>query len=157
VHDRSRLYKNTRTLYLYTVLYRSLCWRIHFKDSSAIYNDLGCRWTLTSWFLRLAAVCEAALMWSPNTEAGRRHQRPLRSSDWDAAGLAGCHNDARVRSHNVIPRDAIMMSVMTDAPTNDHVAIWYSMRGRGVGSGVVVTNTNNKTLVYCITGSAEWF
>jgi len=40
-----------------------------------------------------------------------------------------------------MPRDAMMMSVMIDAPTSDQVAIWYSMRGLGVGSGVVVTST----------------
>jgi len=34
-----------------------------------------------------------------------------------------------------------MMRVIMDAPTSDHVAIWYSMRGLGVGSGVVVTST----------------
>lgn len=72
--------------------------------------------------------------------SGCRHQRPPCNNDLDAGSLLGCHN-APVRSHNVMPSDAIMIRVMTDAPTKDHVAIWYSMRGRGVGSGVVVTNT----------------
>jgi len=42
-----------------------------------------------------------------------------------------------------MPSAAMMIRVMTDAPTNDHVAIWNSMRGLGVGSGVVVTGTIN--------------
>jgi len=76
------------------------------------------------------------------THPGRRHQVSPCNNESVTAGLLGCHDD-RVRNHNVMPRDAIMMSVMNDAPTNDHVAIWYSMRGLGVGSGVVVTSTIN--------------
>ena len=72
--------------------------------------------------------------------AGWRHQRSPCNNDCCAGSPLGCHND-RVRNHNVMPRDTMMMRVMTDAPTSDHVAIWYSMRGRGVGSGVVVTST----------------
>jgi len=84
--------------------------------------------------LTLVAICTRF------KHQGWQHQISPCNSDCEAASLGGCH-DARVRSHNVMPRDAIMMSVMMHAPTRDHVAIWYSMRGLGVGSGVVVTNT----------------
>jgi len=81
---------------------------------------------------------------------GWQHQVSPCSKDCDATSLFGCQ-DARVRSHNVMPRDAMMMSVMIDAPTSDQVAIWYSMRGLGVGSGVVVTSTVKHRLQYSCT------
>ena len=76
---------------------------------------------------------------------GWRHHVSPCNNDCDVASLLGCQ-DARVRSHNVMPRDAMMMRVMIDAPTSIHVAIWYSMRGLGVGSGVVVTSTVKQIL-----------
>ena len=85
-----------------------------------------------------SAVRASVAIWLQFTfiHAGWQHQRSPCSNDCDAGSPLGCHND-RVRRYNVMPSDTMMMRVMMDAPTSDHVAIWYSMRGLGV----VVTGT----------------
>ena len=95
----------------------------------------GCNWHENA--MRAFVVIRLQIMF---VYAGWRHQISPCNNDCDAGSPLGCHND-RVRNHNVMPRDTMMMRVITDAPTSDHVAIWYSMRGLGVGSGVVVTST----------------